>query len=109
MGAAGRPGLRRADRPGDQPGAAAAHAARRRDQYLPYAVALGVDTQLVDQFRRQAIPVVTPGWFLPWGWDTASLYPEQAAANGGSAPSFHLPDLSGIFGGDSSDANAPDS
>jgi hypothetical protein len=42
-------------------------AADRFQQYLPYAVALGVDQQFIRQFN--SVPQAMPVWYAPYGWN----------------------------------------
>jgi uncharacterized membrane protein YgcG len=41
-------------------------AADRFQKYLPYAVALGVERQLIHQFN--SVPAAMPTWYRPYGW-----------------------------------------
>ncbi len=41
-------------------------AADRFQKYLPYAVALGVERQLINQFN--SVPAAMPTWYRPYGW-----------------------------------------
>ena len=58
-----------------------ADAAQRFDQYLPYAVALGLDQALVSQFADVAVPVQAPTWYIPAGW-----HPAPGVPGNGSSP-----------------------
>jgi hypothetical protein len=76
-------------------------AAKQRDKYLPYAVALGADEELVRQFQAQSIAIASPGWFIPWQADVASTGALDLDP-AGQERGLRLPDLSGIFSGSSS-------
>ncbi len=76
-------------------------AAQHFGDYLPYAVALGVDVPYADQFAAIRSQMATPTYYFPWGWasvaDGAGADPAALAARpGGPAhppPGDWLPGL----------------
>lgn len=70
-------------------------AADKFQQYLPYAVALGIERQLINQFNN--VPAAMPPWYGPYGYYPTMYYPigvggqgQQQAGGpvGGPAPNF---------------------
>ena len=71
-------------------------AADKFQHYLPYAVALGIERQLINQFNN--VPAAMPPWYGPYGYYPSMYYPvgtggqgqQQAAGGpaGGPAPNF---------------------
>lgn len=70
-------------------------AADKFQQYLPYAVALGIEQQLIHQFN--SVPTAMPPWYAPYGYSPYGYFPMgvgvpgQQSAGGGSGgpmPSF---------------------
>ncbi len=70
-------------------------AADKFQQYLPYAVSLGIERQLINQFNN--VPAAMPPYYSPYGWHPYGYHPvgtsgpsQQAAggANAGPTPSF---------------------
>lgn len=63
-------------------------------QYLPYAVALGVERQLINQFN--SVPAAMPPYYVPYGWHPIGYYPypvgspagggEQSVGGGATMP-----------------------
>jgi len=51
-------------------------------KYLPYAVALGIERQLITQFN--SVPAAMPTWYAPYGY-----YPYPVGAPMGSSPTSH--------------------
>ena len=70
-------------------------AADKFQQYLPYAVALGIERQLINQFNN--VPAAMPPYYAPYGWHPYGYYPigvggpgqqQAGGAQGGPTPSF---------------------
>lgn len=70
-------------------------AADKFQQYLPYAVALGIEQQLIHQFN--SVPTAMPPWYAPYGYSPYGYFPmgvgvpgQQSAGggSGGPVPSF---------------------
>ncbi|MDQ3928920.1 MAG: DUF2207 domain-containing protein [Chloroflexota bacterium] len=70
-------------------------AADKFQQYLPYAVALGIERQLINQFNN--VPAAMPPYYAPYGWYPHGYYPvgvggpsqqQAGGANAGPTPSF---------------------
>ncbi|MDQ5825980.1 MAG: DUF2207 domain-containing protein [Chloroflexota bacterium] len=70
-------------------------AADKFQQYLPYAVSLGIERQLINQFNN--VPAAMPTYYSPYGWHPYGYHPvgtsgpsQQAAggANAGPTPNF---------------------
>lgn len=70
-------------------------AADKFQQYLPYAVALGIERQLINQFNN--VPAAMPPYYAPYGWHPYGYYPvgvggvgqqQAGGAPGGPTPSF---------------------
>ncbi|HEX8597983.1 MAG TPA: DUF2207 domain-containing protein [Chloroflexia bacterium] len=70
-------------------------AADKFQQYLPYAVALGIERQLINQFNN--VPAAMPPYYAPYGWHPYGYYPvgtggpgqqQAGGANAGPMPSF---------------------
>lgn len=52
-------------------------AADKFQQYLPYAVAMGVERQLINQFN--SVPSAMPQWYAPYGYYPYGYFPIGAA------------------------------
>jgi uncharacterized membrane protein YgcG len=70
-------------------------AADKFQQYLPYAVALGIERQLINQF--DSVPSAMPPYYVPYGYGPYIPYPVgsamggtggQGAPGGGQMPNF---------------------
>jgi uncharacterized membrane protein len=69
-------------------------AADKFQQYLPYAVALGIERQLISQFNN--VPAAMPPYYAPYGWYPYGYYPvgvggtgqQAGGVQGGPTPSF---------------------
>lgn len=69
-------------------------AADKFQQYLPYAVALGIERQLINQFN--SVPTATPPYYMPYGGHPIGYYPypvgspagggEQSVGGSGAMP-----------------------
>jgi hypothetical protein len=46
-------------------------AADKLQQYLPYAVAMGIEKELVAAYN--SVPEAIPTWFTPYGWDMVAI------------------------------------
>lgn len=60
-------------------------AADKFQQYLPYAVALGVERELINQF--DSVPAAMPPWYAPYGYTPFYPYPYTVGAPVGSGQS----------------------
>ncbi|HMA35219.1 MAG TPA: DUF2207 domain-containing protein, partial [Chloroflexia bacterium] len=65
-------------------------AAQRFGDFLPYAVALGVDKNYVRQFANVQGALTMPMYYYPWGWSASALGDAQARGGpaGPSGPDF---------------------
>jgi uncharacterized protein (TIGR04222 family) len=65
-------------------------AADKFQQYLPYAVALGIEKQLIYQFN--SVPAAMPAWYMPYGYYPYPYYAgvgqQIAGQGGGPMPTF---------------------
>jgi uncharacterized membrane protein len=65
-----------------------AEAAAKFQQFLPYAVAMGVDQQYIRQFNNvpaNAASTMMPIWYIPYGWNPAMYGPGTTQSIGGPA------------------------
>ncbi len=70
-------------------------AADKFQQYLPYAVAMGIERQLINQFN--SVPSAMPGWYAPYGYYPYGYFPlgvplgQQTASVGGASGGGGMP------------------
>lgn len=57
-------------------------AADKFQKYLPYAVALGVERQLINQFN--SVPAAMPQYYVPYGWYPYGAHPVGSMSGGTS-------------------------
>jgi len=57
-------------------------AADKFQKYLPYAVALGIEKELINQFN--SVPTAMPPYYIPYGWYPYGAYPTGTMAGGTS-------------------------
>lgn len=85
-------------------------AADKFQQYLPYAVALGIESQLIQQFN--SVPSAMPAWYMPFGYYPYGYFPmgvggsQQMASQGGGGagmptldPGAAMQNMSNSLGG----------
>lgn len=64
-------------------------AAGKFQQYLPYAVALGIERQLTSQFN--SVPAAMPPYYIPYGWPIGGYYPYPIGSSVGGGQSTGAP------------------
>ncbi len=79
-------------------------AADKFQQYLPYAVAMGIERQLINQFN--SVPSAMPGWYAPYGYYPYGYFPmgmpvgqQTATVSGGGGGGMPQFDPSGAMQG----------